>query len=79
MQLIVYIGRLCLLFHKRQDILQLLFVACLKSRRIVEDKPRDALECDRPIDIMFPSLIWVGSDTLDNIYIKWSTPGVGSS
>ena len=79
MQLIVYIGRLCFLLHKRQDILQLLLVACLKSRRIVEDKPGVALECERTIDIMFSSLIWVGSDTLVNIYIKWSTPEVGSS
>ena len=70
MQLIVYIGRLCLLFHKRQDILQLLLVACLKSRRIMEDKPGVALECERAIDIVFPSLTWVGSDTLVNIYIK---------
>ena len=60
MQLIVYISRLCFLFHKRQDFLQLPLVACLKSRRIVEDKSRVALECERPIDIMYPSLIRVG-------------------
>ena len=61
MQLIAYISRLCFLFHKRQDFLQLPLVACLKSRRIVEDKSRVALECEWPIDIMYPSLIWVGS------------------
>ena len=79
MQLIVYISRLCFLLHKRQDFLQLILVACLKSRRIVEDKPGVALERKRTIDIVFPSLIWIGSDTLVNIYIKWSTPEVGSS
>ena len=79
MQLIVYIGRLCLLLHKRQDILQLTLVARLKSRRIVEDKPGVALECKRTIDIMFPSLIRIRSDTLVIVYIKWNTPGVGSS
>ena len=79
MQLIVYISRLCFLFHKRQDIMQLLLVACLKSRRIVEDKSGVALECERPIDIMFPSLIWAGSATSVHIHIKWSTAEVGSS
>ena len=57
MQLIVYISRLCFLFHKRQDFLQLVLVACLKSRGIVEDKFGVALECERPIDIVYPSLI----------------------
>ena len=79
MQLILYISRLCFLFHERQDFLQLLLVACLKSRRIVEDKSGVALECERPFNIMFPMLIWVGSDTLVVIYIKWSTAEVGSS
>ena len=67
MQLIVYFSRLCFLFHKRQDFLQLPLVACLKSRRIVEDKSGVALECERPIDIVYPTLIWVGSDTLVDI------------
>ena len=56
MQLIVYISGLCFLLQKRQDILQLLLVAGLKSRRIVKDKPRVALECERAIDVMYPSL-----------------------
>ena len=79
MQLIVYISRLCFLFHKRQDFLQLLLVACLKSRRIMEDKSGVALERERPINIVDPSLIWVGSATSVHIYIKWSTAEVGSS
>ena len=57
MQLIVYVGRLCFLFQKGQDFLQLPLVACLKSRRIVENKSGVALECERPIDIVYPSLI----------------------
>ena len=56
MQLIVYISRLRFLLHKRQDFLKLLLVASLKSRRIVEDKSRVALECERPVDVMYPSL-----------------------
>ena len=56
MQLIVYFSRLCFLLHKRQDIFQLLLVASLKSRRIVEDKIGVAPECERPIDIVNPSL-----------------------
>ena len=62
MQLIVYISRLCFLLQKGQDFLQLLLVACLKSRRIVENKSGVAFECERPVDIMYPSLIRVGSD-----------------
>jgi hypothetical protein len=61
MQLIAYFIRLCFLLHKRQDFLQLLLVARLKSRRIVEDKTGIVLECERPIDIVYPSLIWVES------------------
>ena len=57
MQLIVYFLRLCFLLHKRQDFLQLLIVSRLKSRRIVEDKTGIALECERPINIVYPSLI----------------------
>ena len=57
MQLIVYVLRLCFFLHKQQDFLQLLLVACLKSRRIVEDKSGVALECERPINIVYPSLI----------------------
>ena len=79
MQLIAYVRRLSFHLYKRQDFLQLLLVACLKSRRIVEDETGIALECKRPIDIVYPSLIWVGSDTLVDIYSKWSTAGVGSS
>ena len=79
MQLIIYFSRLCFLLHKRQDFLQLLLVARLESRRIMEDKPGVALECKRPIDIVNPSLIWVRSDTLVDIYSKWSTAEVGSS
>ena len=56
MQLIVYVRRLRFLLHKQKDFLQLLLVACLKSRRIVEDKFGVALECERPIDVMYPSL-----------------------
>jgi hypothetical protein len=61
MQLIVYVSRLCSLLHKRQDFLQLLLVACLKSRRIVEDKSGVAAEYEWPINIVYPSLIWVVS------------------
>jgi hypothetical protein len=58
MQLIVYVSRHCFLLHKRKDFLQLLRVACLKSRRIVEDKSGVAPEYERPMDIVCPSLIW---------------------
>jgi hypothetical protein len=68
MQLIVYISRLCSLLHKRHNFLQLPLVACLKSRRIVEDKPRVALECERPVDIVYPSLIRIGSGKVVDIY-----------
>ena len=57
MQLIVYFIRPCSLLYKRQDFLQLALVARLKSWRIVEDKSGVALECERPIDIVYPSLI----------------------
>ena len=79
MQLIAYFIRLCFLLHKRQYFPQLLLIACLKSRRIVEDKTGIALECERPINIVYPSLIWVGSDTLLDIYSKRCTAEVGSS
>jgi len=78
MQLIVHISRLCFLLYKRQDFLQLLLVTGLKSRRIMEDKPGVAPECERPIDVMYPSLN-VGSGTLVDICSKWSTAEVGSS
>jgi len=64
MQLIVYFSGLCFLLHERQNLLQLSLVACLKSRRIVEDESRVAPECERPMDIVYPSLMWVGSGTL---------------
>ena len=79
MQLIVYFIRLCFLRHKRQDFLQLLLVACLKSGRIVEDKSGVAPECERPMDIVYPSLIRIGLATRVDIYSKWSTAEVGSS
>ena len=69
MQLIACVGRLCFLLHKRQDFLQLVPVARLKSRRIVEDKTGIALECDRPIDIVYPSLI-CRVNTMVDIYSK---------
>ena len=56
MQLIVYFSRLCFLLYERQDFPQLLLVACLKSRRIVEDKSGVVPECERPMDVMYPSL-----------------------
>ena len=56
MQLIVYIIRFFFLLHKRKDFLQLFLVARLKSRGIVEDKSRIALESERPMDIVYPSL-----------------------
>ena len=56
MQLILYIIRLFILLYKRKDFLQLPLVACLKSRRIMENKSGVALECERPIDIMYSSL-----------------------
>ena len=70
MQLIVYFSGLCFLFHKRQNFLQLPLVACFKSRRIVEDKSGVAPECERPMDIVYPSLMWVGSGTLVDMYKK---------
>ena len=79
MQLIGYVICLCFLLHKQQDFLQLFLVAHLKSRRIVEENSGVALKCERPINIVYASLIWVGSDTLVDIYSKWSTAGVGSS
>ena len=79
MQLIVNISRFFFLLHKRKDFLQLPLVACLESRRIVEDKTRVALECERPFDIVYSSLIWEGSGTLIDIYSEWSTAEVGSS
>ena len=39
------------------DYLQLLLVARIKSRIIVENKTEIALEYERPIDIMYPSLM----------------------
>ena len=57
MQLIVYFIRLCFLLQKRQNFLQLLLVAGLKSRRIVEDKSGITFEHERPIDIVYPALI----------------------
>ena len=63
MQLIAYFPRFRFLLHKRQDFLQLLLVSRLKSRRIVEDKTGVAHECERPVNIVYPSLVWVGSDT----------------
>ena len=79
MQLIIYFLRLGFLLQKRQDFLQLRLVARLKSRRIVEDKTGIALECERPINIMYPSLLWVGSNTFVDIYNKRITAEVGSS
>ena len=52
MQLIFYFLRLGFLLQKRHNFLQLLLIARLKSRRIVEDKTGIALECERPIDIV---------------------------
>jgi hypothetical protein len=78
MQLIVYFLQLCFLLHKRKDSLQLCLVARLKSKRIVEDKSGVALECERPIDIVYSSLICRVS-TLVDIYKKLSTAEVGSS
>ena len=69
MQLIAYVSRICFLLHKRQDFLQLFRVARLKSRRIVEDKTGIALECERPIDIVYPSLI-CRVNTITDIYTK---------
>ena len=60
MQLIIDISRFCFLRHKRKDVLKLLLVTSLKSRRIVENKSGVALEYERPINIMYPSLVGVG-------------------
>ena len=56
MQLIVNFIRLCSFLHKRQDFLQLILIACVKSRRIVEDKSGLAPERERLINVMYPSL-----------------------
>ena len=56
MQLIVYISRLCFLLQKRHDFEQRPRVAYFKSWRIVEDKSGVALECERMMDVMYPSL-----------------------
>ena len=69
MELIIYFLRLCFHLHKRQDFLQLLLVARLKSRRIVEDKTGIALECKWPIDIVYPSLV-CRVNTIVDIYSK---------
>ena len=45
----------------------------------MEDKSRVAPECEWPMDIVYASLIWVGSGTLVDIYSKWNTAEVGSS
>jgi hypothetical protein len=45
----------------------------------VEDKSRVASECERPMDVMCPSLYGQGQGTLVDIYSKCSTAGVGSS
>ena len=60
MQLVVDIFHICFLLHKRENLLQLLLVTCLKSGRIVEDKRGFALEYERPMNIVYTSLIWVG-------------------
>jgi hypothetical protein len=78
MQLIVYFSRLCFLFQKQQDFLELFLVAGLKSWRIVENKSGIALECERSMDVMYPSLYgWVSTPA--DIYSKGSTAEVGSS
>ena len=69
MQLIVYFLRLGFLLQKRHYFPQLLLVACFKSRRIMEDKTGVALECERPIDIVYPSLI-CRVNTMVDIYSK---------
>ena len=69
MQLIIYFLRLGFLLQKRQDFLQLRLVACFKSRRIVEGKTGIALECEGPIDIVYPSLI-CRVNTMVDIYSK---------
>jgi len=79
MQLIVYFSGLCFRLYKGQNFLQLPLIARLKSRRIVEDESRVAPECERLMDIVYSSLMWVGSGTLVNMYSKWSTAEVGSS
>jgi len=79
MQLIVYFSGLCFLPQERQNFLELPLVTCLKSRRIVEDESGVAPECEWPMDIVYPSLTWVGSDTVIDMYSKWSTAEVGSS
>ena len=68
--LIVYFSLLYFLLQKRQDFLQMPLVACLKSWRVVEDKTGVAHECERLMDIVYPSLIWVGSGTLIDNYSK---------
>ena len=70
MQLIVYFSGLGFLLHKQQNFLQLPLISCLKSRRIVEDKSGVAPECERPMDVVYPSLMWVGSGTLVDMYKK---------
>ena len=78
MQLFIYFSRLRFLLHKRQDFQQLLLIASLKSRRIVEDKSWVALKCERPMDVMYPSLL-EASGTLVDKNSEWSTAEVGSS
>jgi len=76
MQLIVYFSGLCFLLQEQPNFLEL---PRLKSRRIVENESGVAPECEWPMDIVYPSLTWVGSGTLVNMYSKWSTADVGSS
>ena len=45
----------------------------------MEDESRVAPEYERPMDVVFPSLIWVGSGICIDMYRKWITSRVGSS
>ena len=78
MQLIIYFSRLRFLLHKRQDFQQLLLIASLKSRRIVENKSWVTLKCERPMDVMYPSLLKASGKLVDK-NSEWITAEVGSS
>ena len=56
MDLVHYIIHFRLLLYEREYILKFLLTSCLKTRRVMEDELRVALEGKLITDIMDPSL-----------------------
>ena len=57
MKLIIYFCGLCTFFNERLDFLQLAFIPCLETRRIVENELWVAGKGEWAIDVMDPALI----------------------